>query len=101
LLQLTNLHLAADAVGVELLQHAHDALRGSRVPEVVRHQQAPVPIRFRVGLRVHLAESHRRIDVLALVVDAQIKLEVRPIWGHRLEYLLEVTSQAHSRSVPA
>jgi hypothetical protein len=91
----TDGELAADARVVEQLQGA--VHRGHRrgVPEVVGHQQPPVPIVARVGLRVAGDEVERGVDVARLVVDAQVQLEVRPVAGKRVDDLLEGVGKGH------
>ena len=80
---------------VEQLERA--VHRGHRrgVAEAVRHQQPPVPVVARVGLRVAGDEVQRGVDVARLVVDAQVQLEVRPVAGERVDDLLEGVGEGH------
>src|ERR1700759_3163279 len=88
--------LPADALAVDLRQHAHDGLRRGGVAEAGGDEQPPVPLaRPVVHLRVDLAEEDGAVDVAALVVDPQVDLEVGPVRRERVEDALEVFGEGH------
>ena len=91
LAHLANLHLADHAIRIELLQNPRDALGGSSMPKAVRNEQPPMPISFRVGLRIDLTQGHGAVHVPTLVVDPQIKLQIRPIGRKRIENLPKIS----------
>src|SRR5207248_2483036 len=86
--------LAADARRVEQLQRPVDGRRRGGVAELVRAQDAPVPVVVGVRLGVAGDDQRRRLDV-ARLVDAQVELEVAPVRRQDVEDLLEVVRQAH------
>src|SRR4051794_36983552 len=65
------------------------------MPEGLGDQETPVPVGLRVGQGVDLREGHGGVDVVVLVVDAQVELEVGPVAGERVECLLEVVGECH------
>src|SRR5215217_2331728 len=97
LAHLAQLQLAGDPLGVEPGEHSPDALSRGRVAKALGDEQPPVPVGLGVGLGVDLAEPHRAVDVAALVVDAEVELEVRPVGGKRVEDELEVVGERHRR----
>jgi hypothetical protein len=82
--------LAVDPGAIELKQHAVDRLRRSRVPELVRAVDPPVPVAARVALGVALGEHHGGLYIAALVRDAQVELQVGPVARERVDDALEI-----------
>ena len=64
------------------------------VAEVVGDEQAEVPVVDRVRLGVAGHEQRRRLDV-AVLLDAQVELEVGPVGRQRVEDLLEGLGKRH------
>ena len=58
----------------------------------------PVPFGPGIGLRVHLGEHHRGVDVAGLIGDSQIKGEIGPVVRERVDYLLEVLGEGHGEA---
>ncbi|CAA9480309.1 MAG: hypothetical protein AVDCRST_MAG30-759 [uncultured Solirubrobacteraceae bacterium] len=95
--QLAQRELAADALVVEELQRAVHRRGGGGVAELVRDEDPPVPVVVRVGLRVDLGDDRRGVDV-AVLLHAQVELEVGPVRRQRVEDRVEVLREgAHPR----
>ena len=62
--------------------------------EVVRDDQVEVPVVLGVRLGVDRDEQRRRVDV-AVLLHAEIELEVRPVGRERVEDLLEFVGKRH------
>jgi tRNA-modifying protein YgfZ len=89
--------LTLDAGLVELPQDAGDRGSGGSVPEPVGHNQAPMPVLPRIGLRVAGREQHGRFDITAQVVNAQVELEIGPVTRQRVDDLFEGLGKRHPR----
>src|SRR5215204_2917574 len=81
--------LALDAGVVEQLQRAVHGWRRGGVPELVGDEDLPVPVVVRVRERVAGHDERRRVHV-AILLDAQVELEIRPVRRERVDDLLEV-----------
>src|SRR5256885_4869415 len=92
---LAHRQLAGDPGVVEQREAAMHGGRGGGVAEAVGHEQPPVPVGVRIGLRVAGHEVERGLDVAALVAHAQVHLEVGPVVGERVHDLLELVGEAH------
>ena len=79
--------------------------RRGGVAELVRHEDAPVPVVLAVALRVDLDEDRGRLDVAVLVADPEVELEMAPVGRERIDDRLEVlgkaTRAAYSHKRPA
>ena len=63
--------------------------------EAMGDQQSPVPVVLGVGLCVAGDQQDGRVDIPALVEDAQVQLEVRPVVRQRVDYLLKALRKRH------
>src|SRR5690348_15143041 len=61
----------------------------------MRDDQSPVPVVARVRLCVAGDHQHGRVDVAALVVDSNVKFEIGPVVGQRIDDLGEGVGQGH------
>src|ERR687898_49719 len=82
---------------VRLVEQAQGAVHGGRrggVAELVGDEDLPVPVVVRVRERVARDDERRRVDV-AVLLHAQVELEVRPVGRQRVDDLLEVVGERH------
>src|SRR5215212_5359010 len=93
--------LALDARLVEQLQRAMDDRGRGGVAELVRDQELPVPVVVRVRQGIARDHQGRRIDV-AVLLHAQVELQVRPVGRQGVDDLLEMVGERHdqARSLP-
>ena len=89
-----SIELAVDARVVEQLQRAVHGGRRGGVAELVGDEELPVPVVVRVGQRVAGHDERRGVDV-AVLVDAQVDLQVGPVRRERVDDLLEVVRERH------
>ncbi len=97
--RLAHRQLADDPLLVEQLERAAHALGRGGVPELVRHQEAPMPIVVRVRLRVDLNQDRGRLDVALLVEDPNVELKICPVGWKRSDYRFEVLGKRHARTL--
>src|SRR5918994_2932703 len=88
--------LALDSLAVQQSERAADRLRRSRMTELVRAADPPVPVVLRVRHGVDLHEQRRSVDVAVLVCDAKVELQLRPVGRQRVEQALEVVGERHA-----
>ena len=71
----------------------HGGRRGG-VAELVGDEQPPVPVVVRVRQRVDLGDERRGVDV-AVLLHAQVELQVGPVRRQRVDDLLELVGERH------
>ena len=86
--------LSVDARFVQQAQRAVRGRRGRGVPELVGDEEMEMPVV--VGIRLGVARDEQRggVDV-AVLVDAQVELEVGPVRRQCVEELLEFVRKRH------